>query len=98
MSQLLAIQQPQLIKYRQYIARSYLGEFESIITFANDREINYTVMPAEIPLTAAASTAHTTHSETPIQRNLIESNKTYAANFTQGDLALPPAKKYAVGT
>lgn len=55
-------------------------------------------MPAEIPFTAVASTAHTTHSETPIQRNLIESNKIYAANFTQGDLALPPAKKYAVGT
>ncbi|KAF5878241.1 putative carbonic anhydrase protein [Botrytis fragariae] len=55
-------------------------------------------MPAEVPFTAAAATAHTTHSETPIQKNLIESNKLYAANFTQGDLALPPAKKYAVVT
>lgn len=35
---------------------------------------------------------------TPIQQNLQKSNEAYAANFTQGDLALPPAKKYAVGT
>ncbi|KAF7893040.1 uncharacterized protein EAF02_000578 [Botrytis sinoallii] len=55
-------------------------------------------MPAEIPFAIAAPTAHTRHSETPIQRNLIESNKIYAANFTQGDLALPPAKKHAVVT
>jgi hypothetical protein len=34
---------------------------------------------------------------TPIQQNLVDSNKKYAASFTQGDLALPPAKKYAVG-
>lgn len=31
------------------------------------------------------------------QKNLVEKNKEYAAGFTQGDLALPPAKKYAVG-
>ncbi|CZS94446.1 related to carbonic anhydrase [Rhynchosporium agropyri] len=35
---------------------------------------------------------------TPIQENLVNSNKTYAASFTQGNLALPPAKKYAVVT
>ena len=35
---------------------------------------------------------------TPIQQNLVEKNKEYADKFTQGDLALPPAKKYAVGT
>jgi len=35
---------------------------------------------------------------TPIQENLVESNKKYAASFTQGHLALPPAKKYAVLT
>jgi hypothetical protein len=35
---------------------------------------------------------------TPIQENLVESNKKYAASFTQGHLALPPAKKYAVCT
>ncbi|KAH9221556.1 beta carbonic anhydrase clade D [Leptodontidium sp. 2 PMI_412] len=35
---------------------------------------------------------------TPIQENLVSSNKTYAANFTEGHLALPPAKKYAVVT
>ncbi|KAH8176729.1 carbonic anhydrase domain-containing protein [Sarocladium implicatum] len=35
---------------------------------------------------------------TPIQRNLVEKNAEYAAKFTQGDLALPPAKKYAVVT
>lgn len=35
---------------------------------------------------------------TPIQQNLVSSNKTYAASFDQGHLALPPAKKYAVGT
>ncbi|CZT42750.1 related to carbonic anhydrase [Rhynchosporium secalis] len=29
---------------------------------------------------------------TPIQENLVNSNKTYAASFTQGNLALPPAK------
>jgi carbonic anhydrase len=35
---------------------------------------------------------------TPIQQNLVEKNKAYAANFTGGSLALPPAKRYAVGT
>ncbi|KAG9238608.1 beta carbonic anhydrase clade D [Amylocarpus encephaloides] len=35
---------------------------------------------------------------TPIQENLVGSNNAYATNFTQGDLALPPAKKYAVVT
>jgi hypothetical protein len=33
---------------------------------------------------------------TSIQKNLEEKNKEYAAQFTQGDLVLPPAKKYAV--
>ncbi|KAF7894349.1 uncharacterized protein EAF01_009800 [Botrytis porri] len=55
-------------------------------------------MPADIPFATAAPTAHPTHPETSIQKILIESNKIYAANFTQGDLALPPAKKYAVVT
>lgn len=32
-----------------------------------------------------------------IQKNLIEKNEQYASNFTEGHLALPPAKKYAVG-
>ncbi|TAQ89708.1 hypothetical protein B7494_g1979 [Chlorociboria aeruginascens] len=35
---------------------------------------------------------------TPNQENLISSNKAYASTFTKGDLALPPAKKYAVVT
>jgi carbonic anhydrase len=35
---------------------------------------------------------------TPIQKNLQEKNAEYASKFTQGDLALPPAKKYAVCT
>ncbi|KAK0119062.1 hypothetical protein ONS95_007924 [Cadophora gregata] len=35
---------------------------------------------------------------TPIQENLVSSNKAYSASFTQGHLALPPAKKYAVVT
>jgi hypothetical protein len=39
-----------------------------------------------------------TMAPTPIQENLVESNKKYAASFTQGHLALPPAKKYAVCT
>lgn len=34
---------------------------------------------------------------TPIQENLVQKNEVYAANFNDGDLALPPAKKYAVG-
>ena len=34
---------------------------------------------------------------TAIQENLVKSNQEYAANFTDGDLALPPAKQYAVG-
>jgi carbonic anhydrase len=34
---------------------------------------------------------------TPVQQHLIAKNKSYAANFRQGNLALPPAKKYAVG-
>jgi len=35
---------------------------------------------------------------TPIQENLVSSNKAYASSFTKGHLALPPAKKYAVVT
>ncbi|KAF2758060.1 beta carbonic anhydrase clade D [Pseudovirgaria hyperparasitica] len=35
---------------------------------------------------------------TVIQNNLTEKNKQYASTFTKGDLALPPAKKYAVVT
>ena len=35
---------------------------------------------------------------TSIQENLVKANNDYAAGFTQGHLALPPAKKYAVGT
>ena len=34
---------------------------------------------------------------TSIQKNLIGKNEEYATNFKDGDLALPPAKKYAVG-
>jgi len=37
-------------------------------------------------------------SPTPIQDNLVDSNRKYASSFTQGHLALPPAKKYAVLT
>ncbi|KAI0972629.1 carbonate dehydratase [Xylaria arbuscula] len=33
-----------------------------------------------------------------IQKNLVEKNAEYARTFTQGDLALPPAKKYLVVT
>ena len=33
---------------------------------------------------------------TSIQVNLLNKNAEYASTFTQGDLALPPAKKYAV--
>ncbi|KAL9633536.1 MAG: hypothetical protein Q9164_004643 [Protoblastenia rupestris] len=35
---------------------------------------------------------------TATQKNLIENNEKYSSNFTEGDLALPPAKKYAVVT
>jgi len=35
---------------------------------------------------------------TPIQQNLVSKNKEYASTFTQGHLALPPAKHYAVVT
>jgi len=34
---------------------------------------------------------------TAVQKNLTEKNDKYAGSFTQGDLALPPAKKYIVG-
>lgn len=34
---------------------------------------------------------------TPIQENLVKANIDYAASFKKGHLALPPAKKYAVG-
>lgn len=34
----------------------------------------------------------------PITDNLESSNSKYASSFTQGDLALPPAKKYLVRT
>ncbi|KAK4545657.1 hypothetical protein LTR36_002610 [Oleoguttula mirabilis] len=33
-----------------------------------------------------------------VVQNLVDSNKDYAEKFTQGSLALPPAKKYAVVT
>ena len=33
-----------------------------------------------------------------IQKNLASSNEKYAASFKEGDLALPPAKKYLVLT
>lgn len=35
---------------------------------------------------------------TPVQENLTSKNAAYASSFTQGDLALPPAKKYLVVT
>lgn len=34
---------------------------------------------------------------TPVQDNLVKSNEKYVSTFTESDLALPPAKKYAVG-
>ncbi|KAF2429761.1 carbonate dehydratase [Tothia fuscella] len=34
----------------------------------------------------------------PIQEHLEKTNKEYASNFTQGHLALPPAKKYLILT
>lgn len=34
---------------------------------------------------------------TEIQKNLITKNEEYASSFDNGDLALPPAKKYLVG-
>ncbi|EHK98099.1 hypothetical protein M7I_6149 [Glarea lozoyensis 74030] len=33
---------------------------------------------------------------TPVQENLITSNKSYAANFDKGHLPLPPGKRYTV--
>ncbi|KAF7551904.1 hypothetical protein G7Z17_g4682 [Cylindrodendrum hubeiense] len=36
-------------------------------------------------------------SQTSNQENLVAKNALYTANFTEGHLALPPAKKYAVG-
>ncbi|MCJ1450232.1 hypothetical protein MMC28_000561 [Mycoblastus sanguinarius] len=35
---------------------------------------------------------------TSIQKNLQQKNAEYASNFKEGELALPPAKKYAVVT
>ena len=35
--------------------------------------------------------------ESAVQKNLVSSNEKYAASFKEGDLALPPAKKYVVG-
>ena len=34
---------------------------------------------------------------TSVQQNLVEKNKEYQSKFKDGDLALPPAKKYTVG-
>ena len=34
---------------------------------------------------------------TEIQANVQKKNAEYASKFTEGHLALPPAKKYAVG-
>jgi len=36
--------------------------------------------------------------KTAIQENLVSSNEKYSSSFTQGDLVLPPAKKYLVLT
>ncbi|ESZ90134.1 carbonate dehydratase [Sclerotinia borealis F-4128] len=58
-------------------------------------------MPAEVPyavLVEPTTYISIVRPETPIQKNLIEFNNIYAASFEQGDLALPPAKKYAVVT
>ncbi|OQN98657.1 hypothetical protein B0A48_15323 [Cryoendolithus antarcticus] len=35
---------------------------------------------------------------TQIQKDLVKSNEQYASKFTEGHLALPPAKKYLVGS
>ncbi|KAK6428795.1 hypothetical protein LTR95_015063, partial [Oleoguttula sp. CCFEE 5521] len=35
---------------------------------------------------------------TQIQKDLVKSNEQYASKFTEGHLALPPAKKYLVVT
>lgn len=43
------------------------------------------------------ATSHTMPPGTAIQENLVKSNEDYASSFTKGDLALPPAKHYAVG-
>lgn len=43
------------------------------------------------------ATTHTMPPGTAIQENLVKSNEVYASSFTKGDLALPPAKHYAVG-
>lgn len=32
-----------------------------------------------------------------VQQNLVEKNNQYHSQFKEGHLALPPAKKYAVG-
>lgn len=53
------------------------------------------ISPSEYPPQSHPSIVK---SETPNPKNLIESNQIYASTFKQGDLALPPAKKYAVGT
>lgn len=34
---------------------------------------------------------------TPVQKKLVDKNEEYSSVFTDGPLALPPAKKYAVG-
>lgn len=34
---------------------------------------------------------------TAVQQNLVDKNAEYASGFQEGDLALPPAKNYAVG-
>ncbi|KUJ22772.1 beta carbonic anhydrase clade D [Mollisia scopiformis] len=35
---------------------------------------------------------------TQLQENLVKANEKYASSFTEGHLALPPAKKYAIVT
>ncbi|RAL62378.1 hypothetical protein DID88_004944 [Monilinia fructigena] len=55
-------------------------------------------MSADFSNGTAEPAPYTIPSETSIQKNLVESNKAYVTNFNQGDLALPPAKKYAVVT
>lgn len=43
------------------------------------------------------ATSNKIDAPTANQQNLIDSNERYASSFTEGHLALPPAKKYLVG-
>lgn len=67
-----------------------------LYTFLNRALIPHSKSEADFTTNTTPSLPHSLMA-TAVQKNLIDKNTEYAAAFTEGDLALPPAKSYAVG-